>query len=112
MGLDKGLFEFSKVIQQTFHVNPQTVKGAGAAGGMGIASKLFLNGELQPGIELIKHLANFDSNIKNADWIITGEGNLDEQTFSGKTLQGVMSSAKIKQIKVAAFCGHSDLKDQ
>lgn len=109
--LDKGLVDFSKVIQQTFHINPQTIQGAGAAGGMGIASKLFLNGELQPGIELIKNLANFDSNIENADWIITGEGKLDEQTFSGKTLQGVISSAKEKQIKVAAFCGHSDLND-
>ncbi|WP_431133584.1 glycerate kinase [Psychroserpens mesophilus] len=109
--LDKGLEGFSKVIQQTFHINPQTIKGAGAAGGMGIASKLFLKGELQPGIELIKNLANFDSNIENADWIITGEGNLDEQTFSGKTIQGVLGSAKEKQIKVAAFCGHSDLDE-
>lgn len=107
--LDKGLEDFSKVIEQTFHMNPQNIKGAGAAGGMGIASKLFLNGELQPGIELIKSLANFDSNIENADWIITGEGELDEQTFSGKTIKGVVASAKQKNIKLAAFCGHTDL---
>lgn len=109
--LDKGLEDFSKVIQKTFQINPQTIKGAGAAGGMGIASKLFLNGELQPGIELIKNLANFETNIEHADWIITGEGNLDEQTFSGKTIKGVVDSAKEKHIKLAAFCGHSDLNE-
>nr|WP_321227252.1 glycerate kinase [uncultured Psychroserpens sp.] len=109
--LDKGLKDFSKVLYKTFQVNPQSINGAGAAGGMGIASKLFLNGQLQPGIELIKKLANFDSKIENSDWVITGEGSLDQQTFSGKTIKGVVASAKEKQIKVAALCGKSDLSE-
>ncbi len=107
--LDKGLQDFSKLIMSFFGIDPQLVKGAGAAGGMGIASKVFLNGTIERGIELIKHLADFDNKIKDADWIITGEGNLDAQTFSGKTIQGVLTSAKAKHIKVAAFCGGMDL---
>jgi glycerate 2-kinase len=107
--LDKGLQDFAKIIQAVFKVDVQTVKGAGAAGGMGIASKVFLKGKLEPGIQLIKNLADFDSKLDNAHWIITGEGKLDVQTFSGKTIQGVMTSAKVKQIKVAAFCGAIDL---
>lgn len=107
--LDKGLTDFAEVLQNTFQVNVQSVKGAGAAGGMGIASKVFLNAQLKPGIELIKSLANFDNKILGADWIITGEGKLDNQTLSGKTIQGVLTSAKGKNIKVAAFCGALDL---
>tara|TARA_R110002096_G_scaffold203033_1_gene387882 strand:- start:5072 stop:6199 length:1128 start_codon:yes stop_codon:yes gene_type:complete len=103
--LDKGLKDFSKVLDKAFQIDSQLVKGAGAAGGMGIASKVFLNGDLKPGIQLIKNLANFDEHIADADWIITGEGKLDNQTLSGKTIQGVMVSAKAKHIKVAAFCG-------
>jgi glycerate kinase len=76
---------------------------------LGIASKLFLNGKLVPGIQLIKNLAHFDAQIEGCDWIITGEGKLDSQTFSGKTIQGVMTSAKAKNIKIAAFCGAIDL---
>lgn len=109
--LDKGLESFAKLIKAVFNIDAQSVKGAGAAGGMGIASKVFLNGVLQPGINLIKNLANFDSQIEGADWIITGEGKLDTQTMSGKTIQGVLSSAKAKKIKVAAFCGAIDLED-
>lgn len=109
--LDKGLQDFAKIIQAVFNVDAQLVKGAGAAGGMGIASKVFLNGKLEPGIQLIKNLAQFDSKLDNADWIITGEGKLDVQTFSGKTIQGVMTSAKANQIKVAAFCGAIDLDE-
>ncbi|GAA4949820.1 glycerate kinase [Algibacter agarivorans] len=107
--LDKGLESMSKIINVVFNVDAQTIKGAGAAGGMGIATKVFLNGNLEPGIQLVKNLANFDSQIKKADWIITGEGKLDVQTFSGKTIQGVMNSAKAQNIKVAAFCGAIDL---
>lgn len=103
--LDKGLQDFAKILKNTFHVDVQSVKGAGAAGGMGIASKLFLNGTLEPGIQLIKNMADFDNQIKNADWIITGEGKLDHQTMSGKTIQGVLESAKSQNVKVAAFCG-------
>lgn len=110
--LDQGLKDFAMVIDATYQINSQKVNGAGAAGGMGIASKVFLNGELKPGIALIKALAHFDDRIQNADWIISGEGALDEQTLSGKTIQGVLSSAKAKNIKVAAFCGDIKLSEQ
>ena len=108
--LDKGLKDFSIILNTVFNIDAQSVKGAGAAGGMGIASKIFLNGTLEPGVELIKNLAQFDEHIENADWIITGEGQLDVQTLSGKTIAGVLSSAKAKKIKVAAFCGVIDLE--
>lgn len=109
--LDKGLKDFSKLLNIVFNIDAQFIEGAGAAGGMGIASKVFLNGTLKRGIELIKNLAHFDEHIKNADWIITGEGKLDAQTLSGKTIAGVLSSAKAKKIKVAAFCGTIDLSE-
>ena len=109
--LENGLKDFSKLIEFYFGVNPQEVQGAGAAGGMGIASKIFLNGSLEQGIELIKKLADFDAKLSNADWIITGEGKLDNQTLSGKTIKGVVDAAKEKKIKVAALCGGIDLDE-
>ncbi|MCL5126923.1 glycerate kinase [Algibacter sp. L4_22] len=108
--LNEGLKSFSKIIDAVFGIDAQKTQGAGAAGGMGIASKVFLKGTLERGIQLIKDLANFDEQLDHADWIITGEGKLDTQTMSGKTIQGVLSSAKAKQIKVAAFCGAIDLE--
>lgn len=107
--LDQGLKDIAQVIENHFNINPQLIEGAGAAGGMGIAAKIFLNGKLSPGIDLIKSLSDFDNRIKDADWIITGEGKLDSQTLSGKTIQGVITSAKRNNSKVAAFCGAIDL---
>jgi len=110
--LNKGLQDFSKILNSHFNVQSQDVKGAGAGGGMGIGTMLFLNGKLRSGIELIKELAQFDDKIKNADWIITGEGKLDTQTLSGKTINGVVRSAKEQHIPIAAFCGAIELQKQ
>jgi len=103
--LDKGLRNYSKIVQVQLGIDTQQIEGAGAAGGMGAGSVVFLKAELTSGIDLIKELADFDATIKGADWIITGEGKLDEQTLSGKTISGVIKSAKNQSIPVAALCG-------
>lgn len=110
--LDKGLQDFSKVLDAHFKVYSQNIKGAGAAGGMGIGTMLFLNGNLMSGIELVKEIAQFDDKVKNSDWIITGEGKLDEQTLSGKTIQGVLDAAAQHNIKVAVLCGSIELNEK
>jgi len=107
--LDQGLQDFSKVINSYFKISSQYIEGSGAAGGMGIGTHIFLNGKLISGIELVKDIAQFDQHIKNANWIITGEGKLDLQTLSGKAIEGVLNSARREDIPVAAFCGKIEL---
>ncbi len=107
--LDNGLINFSKLVNKQFKIDLQLQKGAGAAGGLGAGCILFLKAKLNSGIELIKNQANFDKNIKGADWVITGEGKLDDQTFSGKVIRGVLDSRSNK--KVAIFCGLVNLNE-
>ncbi|PCH66580.1 MAG: glycerate kinase [Bacteroidales bacterium] len=107
--LDAGLQNFNEVLKKQFEVDLQEISGAGAAGGLGAGCILFLNAELSSGIDLIKKEAGFDTHIKGADWIITGEGKLDEQTFSGKVIRGVLDS--ITDQKLAVFCGLIDLNE-
>jgi len=107
--LDAGLQNFSRVVKKQFNTNLQEISGAGAAGGLGAGCILFLNAELNSGIDLIKKEANFDTYAKACDWIITGEGKLDEQTFSGKVIRGVLDSRLDK--KLAVFCGFVDLNE-
>ena len=109
--LDNGLKHISKLFSEQFNKDVQIIKGSGAAGGMGAGSIVFLNAELQSGIDLVKQLIEFDKKIYDSDWIITGEGKLDSQTLSGKTIKGVLASAKAKNIKVATFCGALDLDE-
>jgi len=110
--LDKGLQHINTIFKQQFNKDIQNIKGVGAAGGMGAGALIFLNAKLGSGIEWIKELINFDEKIIEADWIITGEGQLDAQTLSGKTIQGVLKSAKKQNIPVATFCGSISLKKE
>lgn len=110
--LDKGLRHLSNLFLADFNLDIQNIKGAGAAGGMGAGTKVFLNAELKSGIDLVKDLIGFDEKIEDANWIITGEGKLDSQTLSGKTIQGVINSAKKRGIPVAAFCGSISLSNE
>jgi glycerate kinase len=107
--LDNGLKNIASIFKKQFNKDVQNIKGAGAAGGMGAGTSVFLNAELKSGIDLVKELIRFDTKIKDADWIITGEGKLDSQTLSGKTIDGVVTSAKKQNIAVAAFCGSISL---
>ncbi|MCA0131527.1 glycerate kinase [Winogradskyella alexanderae] len=107
--LNAGLRHFSGLLDDYFNIKTQQVEGSGAAGGMGAGTVAFLNGELLPGIELIMQIANFEEKTRNADWIITGEGRLDDQTLSGKAISGIIEVAQKHNIKVASFSGSSDL---
>jgi len=107
--LNKGLFHFNELAKKQYQTDLQKIKGAGAAGGLGAACILFLKAQLNSGIELIKNEANFDRNISDADWVITGEGKLDDQTFSGKVIRGVIDS--IENRKLAVFCGVAELDE-
>ncbi len=103
--LDRGLKNLAKVIQSSFGKEVHNIPGAGAAGGMGAGAIAFLNASLTSGIDLIMEMANFNISIQNADWIITGEGQLDLQTSAGKTIAGIINAAKANNIPVAALCG-------
>ncbi len=107
--LDQGLRDFNQVLIKAFNQDIHDIYGTGAAGGMGAGAMNFLNGELKSGIELVKEMIRFDKRIEGADWLITGEGKLDFQTLSGKAVKGVVESAQLQDIPVAAFCGSISL---
>jgi glycerate kinase len=110
--LDKGLINMAVLFKQQFDMDIQNRKGAGAAGGMGAGSMVFLKADLISGIDLVKDLIDFENISKQADWIITGEGKLDHQTLSGKTIHGIIKTAKKYNIPIAAFCGSIDLSQK
>lgn len=80
------------------------VPGAGAAGGLG-AALLALGAELRSGVETVLDLVGFDERVRDADLVITGEGNMDEQSAAGKAPVGVARRAKRYGRPVAAVVG-------
>ena len=80
------------------------VPGAGAAGGLG-AALLALGAELRSGVETVLDLVGFDERVRDVDLVITGEGNMDEQSAAGKAPVGVARRAKRFGKPVVAVVG-------
>ena len=80
------------------------VPGAGAAGGLG-AALLALGAELRSGVETVLDLIGFDERVREADLVITGEGNMDEQSAAGKAPVGVARRANRYGKPVVAVVG-------
>lgn len=80
------------------------VPGAGAAGGLG-AALLALGAELRSGVETVLGLVGFDERVRDVDLVITGEGNMDEQSAAGKAPVGVARRAKRYGKPVVAVVG-------
>ena len=80
------------------------VPGAGAAGGLG-AALLALGAELRSGVETVLDLVGFDGRVRDVDLVITGEGNMDEQSAAGKAPVGVARRAKRYGKPVVAVVG-------
>lgn len=80
------------------------VPGAGAAGGLG-AALLALGAELCSGVETVLDLVGFDERVRDVDLVITGEGNMDEQSAAGKAPVGVARRAKRYGKPVVAVVG-------
>lgn len=68
--------------------------GAGAAGGLGYAFRMFFGGKLMPGIDIVLSEIGLEADVEWADTVITGEGRIDAQTMMGKTPAGVARLAK------------------
>ena len=103
--LDMALANYASVIKKDTGIDVAYIEGAGAAGGLGAALLVFLNGELKKGIELVIKHTGLEEVIKGADYVFTGEGAIDSQTIFGKTPMGVASVAKRNNIKTIAFAG-------
>lgn len=103
--LDDNLKHIAAVSADILGVDFSSIAGAGAAGGMGFGVSAFLGGSLKAGVNLILDEIDFDTEISDADFIITGEGKIDSQSLSGKAVVGIARRAKLQAVPVIAVVG-------
>jgi glycerate kinase len=109
--LDNGLRTYSEIANKLMRVNFTEYPGVGAAGGLGYALKTFLKAKLTPGIDIMLNTSNFESHCKNTDYIITGEGKIDDQSAMGKVLSGIAKIGKKHNIPVIAIAGSIEISN-
>ncbi len=103
--LEKGMLHYRQILLEQFGIDANEVKGAGAAGGLGIALLIFLKATLQSGIETVLDLVDFDRKLQDVSLVVTGEGRTDWQSAFGKVLHGVGMHSKKQNIPAVAIVG-------
>ncbi|MHB1463259.1 MAG: glycerate kinase [Armatimonadota bacterium] len=103
--LDSALAIYASVIRRDLGKDIIALPGAGAAGGLGAGLSAFLNAQLRSGIDIVLDSARFDEHIQDAALVITGEGRIDAQTASGKTIAGILKRASKANVPVVAIAG-------
>lgn len=103
--MDEWLFEYAALACEKFPKANPAFPGTGAAGGLGFAFLTFTNSVLESGVKIVLEETSLSDYIKDADYVITGEGRLDAQTVMGKAPIGVAKLAKEYNKPVLAFSG-------
>lgn len=103
--LDQWLSHYAEVSSACVKDADPDYPGSGAAGGLGFALRTFLNAELVPGVDLVLDFTGMEEVVKDADYLITGEGQLDRQTVMGKAPSGIAGLGEKYNIPVLAFSG-------
>ncbi len=103
--LEAGMRTYRDVIRAQFGVDPDTLRGGGAAGGLGTALCVFLGGEMRSGIDAVLDLVHFDERLQGVDLVVTGEGRTDWQSCFGKVMQGVGERSRKAGVPAVGLCG-------
>lgn len=106
--MDKNLKKYSGLLFEKTKIDVKNIPKTGAAGGI-LASLIcfpeYFNCKIKSGIDIILEIVNFDEIIKDADLIITGEGNFDSQSLRGKAVFGIAKRAKMQNKPVIVIAG-------
>jgi glycerate kinase len=102
--LTRRLERLAQVYDERFGVDVRGLEGSGAAGGLagGLAA---LGATLSSGFELVAERIELIDRMEQADLVITGEGLLDEESFHGKAVGGVVALAHELGVPVVILAG-------
>ena len=103
--LDNALRRFAEIVRLDLGVDVESLAGSGAAGGLGGGLVAFLGGELRTGVDIILDTVDLESELADADLVLTGEGALDYQTVYNKAPVGVATRAVRHGVPVVAIAG-------
>ncbi len=103
--LESALTRWARVVVASTGRDIAMIPGSGAAGGLGAAFLAFLPAQMHRGVDMVMSANHLSEKIAGADYVLTGEGSVDAQTASGKTVLGVAEVAAQRGVPVIAFAG-------
>lgn len=105
--LTRRLERLAQVYLADFDVDVTAIAGSGAAGGLA-GGLVAVGATIRPGFDVIADAVELDAMCATADLVITGEGFLDRESFSGKVVGGVTQWATNDGVDTLAIVGERE----
>lgn len=109
--LRRRLDRLTQMFADDFDTDVTSVRGGGAAGGLGGALAA-LGATLLPGFELVADELDLYDHLEQADLVVTGEGCLDDTSAAGKVVGGIVAAAAEYDVAVLAIVGMDQRTDR
>lgn len=103
--LERAMQRFAAVVARHVGADHSAEYGMGAAGGAAFGLRTLLGACPTSGIELILGTVGFDTLLRDACLVVTGEGRVDAQTTMGKAPSGVLHHAQHANVPCVAVGG-------
>tara|TARA_Y100000590_G_scaffold208286_1_gene235913 strand:- start:30704 stop:31858 length:1155 start_codon:yes stop_codon:yes gene_type:complete len=103
--LDKALMNYAKIIKIDLGIDIINYPGSGASGGLGAAFMAFFGARLRLGADIVLDLLDIDTQLKDSNLVIVGEGQFDRSTIFNKAPISVAHRAKSIGIPVLGIAG-------
>jgi glycerate kinase len=106
--LDANIKHFANCIKEHLGRDVAHIPGSGAAGALGGGFLGFFTASLRSGIDIVLDSIQFDTALKTADIVITGEGKVDAQSLMGKVISGIAKRCTQANVPLIVLAGQVD----
>ena len=103
--VDEVVENFARLVSKELGKDYSFYEGSGAAGGLGFAFLSFLTSTIQSGSSFMINYLDIEQKLQDVDYLITGEGKLDKQSYMGKAPIELARIAKKFDTKVIFLAG-------
>lgn len=110
--LEVGLTHVANLIRRQFNMEVDGIPGGGAAGGLAAGAAVFLGATLVSGVEAVMSETGLLEELRDADFVITGEGRFDTQSFFGKVINGIARACDQTTTQVIVLAGQIHLNQE
>ena len=105
--LERRLQRMAQELEAVGGVDVRELEGSGAAGGLAGALAA-IGATLVPGFDVVAEALDLADKVSGVDLVVTGEGFLDDQSFAGKAVGGMVALAAAAGVPAVAVVGDAD----
>lgn len=106
--LEANLTRYADVLAEATGTRVHDMPGAGSAGGVPAGLVALSDARMASGFDLVAGAVDLEDRLARADWVLTGEGQLDRSSFEGKVVGRLAARCQALGVPLTAVVGNVD----